>query len=64
MNMLRFVIFLMASVVFAGSLVLAALLTPALNNWMGLVGGAVIGFGLAVPVAIVVSNKISGSNTA
>lgn len=64
MNLLRFVIFLMASVVFAGSLVLAALLTPALNNWMGLVGGAVIGFGIAVPVAIVVSNKISGGNTA
>lgn len=64
MPILRLVIFVMAATVFAGTLVLAALLTPALNNWMGMVGAAVIGFGLAVPVAIVVSNKISGGNTA
>lgn len=64
MQILRLVIFIMAATVFAGTLLLAALLTPELNNWMGMVGSAVVGFGLAIPVAIVVSKKIGGSNTA
>lgn len=63
MSILRLTIFLMASVVFAGTLVLIALLTPALNNAMGVIAAAAIGFVAALVVTYVVSKKIGG-NTA
>ena len=63
MSILRLVIFVMAGVTIAGTLVLVALLTPSLNNAMGVIGASAVGFGLAIPIAIVVSNKIGG-NTA
>lgn len=62
MSILRLVIFIMAATVFAGTLVLAALIAPVgLNNATGMIGSAVVGVALAIPVAIVVSNKIGGN---
>jgi len=63
MSILRLAIFAMASVVFAGSLLLVALLTPAFNNAVGIIGASAIGFAIAIVVTIVVSKKISGNMT-
>lgn len=61
MFMLRLVVFLMAMAVFAGVLILIALLAPiGMNNAMGIIGAVVIGTVLAVPVTYVVANAMAG----
>jgi hypothetical protein len=62
MLILRFVVFLMASVVFAGSFLLIALLTPSLNNAMGVIGAVAVGFAVAIVVSVLVSTKIGGNS--
>ena len=60
MMILRFVVFLMAMAVFAGSLVLCALLLPiGMNNAMGIIGAVAIGTLVSIPVAYVVAGKMA-----
>lgn len=62
MNILRFVVFLMAMVVFAGSLVLGALTLPiGMNNAIGIIGAVALGTILAVPVAYLVAGAMYGN---
>jgi hypothetical protein len=61
MFFMSFVVFLMASVTFAGSFVLAVLILPiGLNNAMGVIGAVALGTILAVPVAYMVAKAMGG----
>lgn len=61
MFMLRFVVFLMAMVTFAGCLVLGVLTLPlGLNNAMGIIGAVALGTVISLPVSYIVANKMAG----
>lgn len=60
MFVLKFVVFVMAATVLAGSLVLTVLAAPGmgLDNATGVMGAAALGAALAIPVTVFVSKAI------
>lgn len=64
MSVLRMAIYFVAATFLAGTFVLIALLAPVgLDNATGMIGSAVGGGLLAIPVAYILANKISGHMT-